>query len=165
MPEWSCDAGAGRSRMNARPSEIAARRNARSGPRWCRPRGLCGLLSLPASYDRVSWLRNPRWCRLARFADGFGPGPAVEGAAASSCIASLNRSFFRGSRTPGLSPGTTGAVLPFGAQHLAFTTNSYVVHPLFFPGGDMGHLAVNRTVNDLAMCGARPLYLSAGFII
>jgi hydrogenase expression/formation protein HypE len=52
-----------------------------------------------------------------------------------------------------------------GGQKLAFTTDSYVVHPLFFPGGDIGTLAVNGTVNDLAMCGARPLWLSAGFII
>jgi hydrogenase expression/formation protein HypE len=48
---------------------------------------------------------------------------------------------------------------------LAFSTDSYVIHPLFFPGGDIGSLAVNGTVNDLAMCGARPLYLSTGFII
>jgi hydrogenase expression/formation protein HypE len=48
---------------------------------------------------------------------------------------------------------------------LAFTTDSYVVTPVFFPGGDIGRLAVNGTVNDLAMSGARPLYLSAGFIL
>ncbi|GAA1211649.1 hydrogenase expression/formation protein HypE [Pseudonocardia alaniniphila] len=48
---------------------------------------------------------------------------------------------------------------------LAFTTDSYVVSPLFFPGGDIGDLAVNGTVNDLAMCGARPLFLSCGFIL
>jgi hydrogenase expression/formation protein HypE len=48
---------------------------------------------------------------------------------------------------------------------LAFTTDSYVVDPIFFPGGDIGELAVNGTVNDLAMSGARPLYLSAGFIL
>ncbi len=58
-----------------------------------------------------------------------------------------------------------GAVLPLGQGKLAFTTDSYVVHPLFFPGGDIGTLAVTGTVNDLAMCGARPLYLSAGFIL
>jgi hydrogenase expression/formation protein HypE len=58
-----------------------------------------------------------------------------------------------------------GAVFELPSQRLAFTTDSYVVHPLFFPGGDIGTLAVNGTVNDLAMCGARPLYLSAGFII
>jgi len=48
---------------------------------------------------------------------------------------------------------------------MAFTTDSYVVSPLFFPGGDIGELAVNGTVNDLAMSGARPLHLSAGFIL
>ncbi len=58
-----------------------------------------------------------------------------------------------------------GAVLNFNGVRLAFTTDSYVVRPLFFPGGDIGALAINGTVNDLAMCGARPLYLSAGFIL
>src|SRR5882672_4714500 len=52
-----------------------------------------------------------------------------------------------------------------GPSRLAFTTDSYVVTPIFFPGGDIGRLAVNGTVNDLAMSGARPLYLSAGFIL
>jgi hydrogenase expression/formation protein HypE len=51
------------------------------------------------------------------------------------------------------------------ASHVAFTTDSYVVSPLFFPGGDIGELAINGTVNDLAMRGAKPLYLSAGFIL
>lgn len=58
-----------------------------------------------------------------------------------------------------------GAVFDPGPGKLAFTTDSYVVRPLFFPGGDIGSLAVNGTVNDLAMCGAKPLYLSAGFVI
>jgi len=58
-----------------------------------------------------------------------------------------------------------GALLHLGGQRLAFTTDSYVVRPLEFPGGDIGSLAVYGTVNDLAMCGARPLYLSAGFIL
>jgi hydrogenase expression/formation protein HypE len=48
---------------------------------------------------------------------------------------------------------------------IAFTTDSYVVDPIFFPGGDIGVLAVNGTINDLACCGARPLYLSLGLII
>ena len=51
------------------------------------------------------------------------------------------------------------------AKRLAFTTDSYVVDPIFFPGGDIGALAVHGTVNDLAMSGARPLYLSVGLII
>lgn len=57
-----------------------------------------------------------------------------------------------------------GAVLPLDGP-VAFTTDSYVVRPLFFPGGDIGTLAVNGTVNDLAMCGARPLYLGVSFIL
>lgn len=58
-----------------------------------------------------------------------------------------------------------GAVLPLPGARLAFTTDSYVVRPLFFPGGDIGRLAVYGTVNDLAMCGAKPRYLSVGFIL
>ncbi len=58
-----------------------------------------------------------------------------------------------------------GAVISVNGSRLAFTTDSFVVRPLIFPGGNIGDLAVNGTVNDLAMCGARPLYLSAGFIL
>jgi hydrogenase expression/formation protein HypE len=57
------------------------------------------------------------------------------------------------------------AILEIGGSRLAFTTDSFVVKPLFFPGGDIGSLAVHGTVNDLAMGGAAPLYLSAGFIV
>jgi hydrogenase expression/formation protein HypE len=57
------------------------------------------------------------------------------------------------------------AVVTVDGARLAFTTDSYVVTPLFFPGGDIGTLAVNGTVNDLATAGARPLYLSAAFIL
>ena len=58
-----------------------------------------------------------------------------------------------------------GALLEVDSKRMAFTTDSFVIDPIFFPGGDIGSLAVNGTVNDLAMCGARPLYLSAGFIL
>lgn len=58
-----------------------------------------------------------------------------------------------------------GATLNISGAKLAFTTDSYVVRPLFFPGGDIGTLAINGTVNDLAMCGARPLYLSSALIL
>ncbi|MCI0525066.1 MAG: hydrogenase expression/formation protein HypE [Acidobacteria bacterium] len=60
--------------------------------------------------------------------------------------------------------GSKGKINP-GCVRLAFTTDSYVVDPIFFPGGDIGKLAIYGTVNDLAVSGARPLYLSAGFII
>jgi hydrogenase expression/formation protein HypE len=66
---------------------------------------------------------------------------------------------------PALLERHDGAVLDLGGGRCAFSTDSYVVQPLFFPGGDIGALAVNGTVNDLAMCGARPLHLSAGFIL
>jgi len=65
---------------------------------------------------------------------------------------------------PELDRGHDGALLDVNGP-LAFTTDSYVVRPLFFPGGDIGSLAVNGTVNDLAMCGARPLYFSVGLIL
>jgi hydrogenase expression/formation protein HypE len=68
-------------------------------------------------------------------------------------------------RNPQLESRHDGALLEIGSARLAFTTDSYVVHPLFFPGGDIGSLAINGTVNDLAMCGAQPLYLSAGLIL
>ncbi|PJF36004.1 MAG: hydrogenase expression/formation protein HypE [Candidatus Thermofonsia Clade 1 bacterium] len=61
--------------------------------------------------------------------------------------------------------GHDGATLTFNGSRLAFTTDSFVVKPLFFPGGDIGTLAVNGTVNDLAMCGARPRYLSLSLIL
>ncbi len=64
-----------------------------------------------------------------------------------------------------LSARHDGAVFECNGTRLAFTTDSFVVRPLIFPGGTIGELAVNGTVNDLAMCGARPLYLSCGFIL
>jgi hydrogenase expression/formation protein HypE len=64
-----------------------------------------------------------------------------------------------------LAPLHDGAIFSLGSLRLAFSTDSFVVSPIFFPGGDIGKLAVNGTVNDIAMCGARPLYLSAGFIL
>ncbi len=64
-----------------------------------------------------------------------------------------------------LEPLHDGAVFSLNGARVAFSTDSYVVKPIFFPGGDIGKLAVHGTVNDLAMCGARPLYLSAGFIL
>ena len=68
-------------------------------------------------------------------------------------------------RNEHLSPLHDGALLPPTNGRLAFSTDSFVISPLFFPGGDIGSLAVNGTVNDLSMCGAKPLYLSAAFII
>ena len=66
---------------------------------------------------------------------------------------------------PLLLPLEDASLFPSSGERLAFTTDSYVVQPLFFPGGDIGRLAVCGTVNDLSMRGAAPLYLSASFII
>ncbi len=77
----------------------------------------------------------------------------------------VDKVFVERFRNPILDRMDDQAVLDIGGARLAFTTDSFVVTPLFFPGGDIGRLAVNGTVNDLAMCGARPLYLSAAFIL
>ena len=68
-------------------------------------------------------------------------------------------------RNPLLEPLEDAAVLRIGGSRIALTTDSYVVKPLFFPGGNIGDLAINGTVNDLSVSGATPLYLSAGFIL
>lgn len=64
-----------------------------------------------------------------------------------------------------LAQGNDGACLPPGTGHLVVSTDSHVVSPLFFPGGDIGGLSVHGTVNDVAVMGATPLYLTAGFIL
>lgn len=66
---------------------------------------------------------------------------------------------------PMLRAGNDQAAFEVAAGRMVMTTDGYVVSPLFFPGGDIGSLAVHGTINDVAMAGARPLYLSAGFII
>jgi len=66
---------------------------------------------------------------------------------------------------PILSRLNDGAVVDIQGKRVAFSTDSYVVDPIFFPGGNIGDLAVNGTVNDIAMCGATPLYLSIGLIM
>ncbi len=67
--------------------------------------------------------------------------------------------------SPELARQGDGAVFEVPKGRMAFSTDSYVVDPIFFPGGDIGELAVNGTVNDVAMCGAVPLYISVGLII
>jgi hydrogenase expression/formation protein HypE len=84
------------------------------------------------------------------------------GKATHTLVEALFLDHFRNSM---LAPLEDQAVCSVGATRVAFTTDSYVVSPLFFPGGNIGDLAVNGTVNDLAVGGARPLYLSAGFVL
>lgn len=77
----------------------------------------------------------------------------------------IERVFLPTFGNPALDARHDSAVLDVCGLRLAFTTDSYVVRPLFFPGGDIGSLAVHGTINDLAMCGARPLYLSAALVL
>jgi hydrogenase expression/formation protein HypE len=77
----------------------------------------------------------------------------------------IRKMFVEQFRNPELEQLHDGAILSIGNLRIAFSTDGYVVHPVFFPGGNIGDLAVNGTVNDLAMCGAKPLYLSVAMII
>lgn len=77
----------------------------------------------------------------------------------------IERVFLRRFGPSDISSTHDSATLDAEGRTLAFTTDSYVVRPLFFPGGDIGSLAVNGTVNDLAMSGARPVAMSAAFIL
>jgi hydrogenase expression/formation protein HypE len=77
----------------------------------------------------------------------------------------IEQVFLAAFENPALRPLSDAALLEHDGFRLAFTTDSSVVKPIFFPGGDIGDLAVNGTVNDLAVSGARPLALSAGFVI
>jgi len=77
----------------------------------------------------------------------------------------IQEMFLQQFQSPQLRTLHDGATLSINGTKLAFSTDSYVINPIFFPGGDIGKLAVNGTVNDLAMCGSRPLYLSVGLIL
>ena len=77
----------------------------------------------------------------------------------------IERMFIPAFGNPALDVRHDGARLELDGLPLAFSTDSYVVRPLMFPGGDIGSLAINGTVNDLAMCGARPRFVSVGFIL
>lgn len=89
----------------------------------------------------------------------------AHGSGGSLTGALINDLFRRHFDNPYLAEAHDAARLPGLNGRLAFTTDSYVINPLVFPGGNIGKLAVCGTVNDLAMSGARPLYLSCGFII
>ena len=77
----------------------------------------------------------------------------------------IERIFLKAFDNPALNKQNDQAIVEIGGVRIAFTTDSFVVDPVFFPGGDIGDLAINGTINDLCMCGARPMFLSAGLII
>jgi hydrogenase expression/formation protein HypE len=89
----------------------------------------------------------------------------AHGAGGKATRALVEGLFLEEFRNPLLEPLGDAALLELEGTRLAFTTDSYVVKPIFFPGGSIGSLAVNGTVNDLAVSGATPLWLSTGFVI
>src|SRR5213594_2916086 len=89
----------------------------------------------------------------------------AHGAGGKATLTLIEALFLEAFRNPLLAPLEDQAVFNVQGVRLAFTTDSFVVSPLFFPGGNIGDLAVNGTVNDLVVSGARPLYLSAGFVL
>jgi hydrogenase expression/formation protein HypE len=110
-------------------------------------RSLDDMLSCPAPLDHLD---------IVELAHGGG------GRKTARLIETLFAPAFR---NPHLEPLGDGAIVSVGSERLAFTTDTFVVKPAFFPGGDIGSLAVHGTVNDLAMCGAEPLFLSAGYLL
>lgn len=90
----------------------------------------------------------------------------AHGAGGKSSAALIDQVFVEAFRNPTLEGLGDGATLALDSgERLAFSTDSFVVQPLFFPGGSIGRLAVHGTVNDLAVCGARPRWLSAAFVL
>lgn len=89
----------------------------------------------------------------------------AHGAGGKASAALVDAVFVEAFGNPTLNEMGDGAVIPVDAGRIAFSTDSYVVNPIFFPGGSIGDLAVNGTVNDLSVTGARPGWLSAAFVI
>jgi hydrogenase expression/formation protein HypE len=130
-----------------------------------RPEAPGGRTELPVSereqlvLDRIDRARRRRpRVREERITMSHGAG----GKATQTLIEAV---FLDAFRNPLLEPLEDAASLSVAGARLALTTDSYVVSPLFFPGGNIGDLAVNGTVNDLSVSGATPLYLTAGFIL
>ncbi|MFC5901967.1 hydrogenase expression/formation protein HypE [Streptomyces zhihengii] len=117
-----------------------------------------GAAVRPQAPDMLSWTCPAPLRDQQRVVMGHGGG----GALSAELIEQVFAPAYGG---PGLSATTDAAALELGGARLAFSTDSFVVRPLFFPGGSIGDLAVNGTVNDLAMSGARAAYLSCGFIL
>jgi len=125
----------------------------------CSPQPLPGTVREELVLERIDRARRARpRVKEDRITMSHGAG----GKATQTLIEAIFLDTFR---NPLLEPLEDAARLHINGASVALTTDSYVVSPLFFPGGDIGDLAVNGTVNDLSMAGAVPLYLSAGFIL
>lgn len=89
----------------------------------------------------------------------------ADGSGGSQMHKLIDSVFLKRFSNPILNQKKDSAIIKIGDKKIAFTTDSYVVKPIFFPGGDIGSLALYGTVNDLSVCGARPLYISVGAVI
>lgn len=112
----------------------------------------------PAEFDIEAWTCPLPLRDYPRIVMGHGGG----GSLSAELIDNIFVPAFRNADLEGMADST---VLTLPAGRIAFSTDAYVVHPLFFPGGSIGELAVHGTCNDLSMSGAKPLYLSASFIL
>ncbi len=153
-----------------RRSENSARRERRSVRRWFQARAHVRLTTTTAVLLRLGKEEVPRSLEIEKLTCPLPlrdyPNVILGHGGGGKLSAELVQHLFLpafGNAT--LESLTDSVVLPRISGRPVFSTDSYVVRPLFFPGGSIGDLAVNGTVNDLAMSGARPLYLSAGFII
>lgn len=123
-----------------------------------------GRRSLQEALDRIETVRQQREGTYFLREDHITLSHGSGGKATRNLVEGLFAPAFS---NPVLEQMGDAAVLPLDGtgRSLAFTTDSYVVSPIFFPGGNIGELAVNGTVNDLAVAGARPLWISAGLIL
>ena len=121
--------------------------------------------SLNSQLDRIDRVRVAREARAVLRDDHITLSHGSGGKATHTLIDALFVPAFGDPEVDGFADSATLSMNGVGSPRLAFTTDSYVVSPLFFPGGDIGALAVNGTINDLAMSGARPLCLSLGLIL
>ncbi|HVB45556.1 MAG TPA: hydrogenase expression/formation protein HypE [Streptosporangiaceae bacterium] len=138
---------------------VQPRQDAAQPSRQGSPQPLPGTVREELVLERIDRTRRARpRVREERITMAHGAG----GKATQALVETIFLDAFRNEL---LEPLEDAARLHVGGSRLALTTDSYVVSPLFFPGGDIGDLAVNGTVNDLSMAGAQPRYLSAGFIL
>src|SRR5690606_9215983 len=137
-------------------------------------RSIASRRSTPCSFTCSGIRSTSRWGRTMS-SDVFGVCPAPihdtdavllgHGTGGRLSAELIEKLILPAFRNPALEALDDSAVLALGAARIAFTTDSYVVSPIFFPGGDIGELAVNGTINDLAMGGARPVALSLSLIL
>jgi hydrogenase expression/formation protein HypE len=155
---WVAEALREHDELSRQTDAVPNPHDARTGTRGS-PQPLPGTVREEQVLERIDRARRSRpRVKEQRITMSHGAG----GKATRTLVEAI---FLDAFRNPLLEPLEDAAQLHFNGSRVALTTDSYVVSPLFFPGGNIGDLAVNGTVNDLSVAGAVPLYLSAGFIL